>query len=366
MERIRLILVGGFLGAGKTTLLVHAARRLASRGSKVGLITNDQAAGLVDTEIVKQESAGVQEVSGGCFCCRFGDLVSSLKSLLREFSPDVILAEPVGSCTDLSATVLQPMKKLYAEVVSLAPFSVLVDPVRLREVLSSDEASPFPESVLYIFRKQIEEADLVVLNKTDLLSPAESAELQETITARFPGREVLAVSALNARDVDGWLDVVTADAAAGRRLAEVDYDTYADGEAELGWLNATVRLRAERPVEWQSFCLDLLRTMQEELRARSAQVAHLKVFLKGKRVAVTGSLTHLAGRPAVRGAAESNPSAAQLLVNARVHLDPDELRKLVEKCVNAAKGDAVRAEIVEVRSFRPARPEPTHRFDGVV
>ena len=52
-QRVRLIIAGGFLGAGKTTLLLTAARRLAERGYRVGLITNDQGDDLVDTALGK-------------------------------------------------------------------------------------------------------------------------------------------------------------------------------------------------------------------------------------------------------------------------------------------------------------------------
>ena len=68
MKEVRMILVGGFLGAGKTTLLVRAARRLVEQGKRVGLITNDQAANLVDTGILRQDGLDVGEVAGGCFC----------------------------------------------------------------------------------------------------------------------------------------------------------------------------------------------------------------------------------------------------------------------------------------------------------
>jgi len=108
MERTRLILVGGFLGAGKTTLLAQAAERLERQGKRVGLIANDQAPDLVDTATLTQGGLPVTEVSGGCFCCRFDELASASERLMAEYEPDVILAEPVGSCTDVSATVLQP------------------------------------------------------------------------------------------------------------------------------------------------------------------------------------------------------------------------------------------------------------------
>ena len=67
--------MGGFLGAGKTTLICQAARRLSQQGKKVGLIANDQAANLVDAAVLKETGAVVEEVAGGCFCCKFPDLI---------------------------------------------------------------------------------------------------------------------------------------------------------------------------------------------------------------------------------------------------------------------------------------------------
>ena len=68
--------VGGFLGAGKTTALAAAARDLATRGLRASVITNDQGSQLVDTEILRAEGFPTEEVIGGCFCCRFDELVA--------------------------------------------------------------------------------------------------------------------------------------------------------------------------------------------------------------------------------------------------------------------------------------------------
>src|SRR6516164_158109 len=108
MKRIRFVMVGGFLGAGKTTTLARLARFYQGRGQRVGLVTNDQAADLVDTTSLRSQGLPVEEVAGACFCCRFDDLVDRVGALQSAQRPDLILAEPVGSCTDLVATVVQP------------------------------------------------------------------------------------------------------------------------------------------------------------------------------------------------------------------------------------------------------------------
>ena len=121
-KRPWIVIVGGFLGAGKTTLLLAAAGVLRMRGMRPAVILNDQSADLVDTSIAKLHGLEARDVTGGCFCCRFSDLVSAIKQL-RVQSPDVILAEPVGSCTDISATILQPLQE-YADAWSCSVHGV--------------------------------------------------------------------------------------------------------------------------------------------------------------------------------------------------------------------------------------------------
>ena len=78
---VRFIMIGGFLGAGKTTSLGRLARMYVAEGKRVGIVTNDQAHDLVDTNTFRSQGLAVEEVPGACFCCRFDDLVSRVGSL---------------------------------------------------------------------------------------------------------------------------------------------------------------------------------------------------------------------------------------------------------------------------------------------
>ena len=95
MTPARYIMVGGFLGAGKTTALLRLAEMLKGRGKRVGLITNDQSTGLVDTTLARSRGVATEEITGGCFCCRFDSLTAAAKKLSDRERPDVFLAEPV-------------------------------------------------------------------------------------------------------------------------------------------------------------------------------------------------------------------------------------------------------------------------------
>src|SRR6266705_4086759 len=134
MNKARYIMIGGFLGAGKTTAVAKLAKRLSEQGLRVGLITNDQGTNLVDTAMLRAQGFATEEIPGGCFCCRFNSLVEAANKLSARTRPEVFIAEPVGSCTDLVATVTYPLRRLYGDDFIVAPLSVLVDPVRALRV----------------------------------------------------------------------------------------------------------------------------------------------------------------------------------------------------------------------------------------
>src|SRR5271163_4030720 len=87
MAPLRFILIGGFLGAGKTTTMARLAHFYQKRGQRVGLVTNDQAADLVDTMSLRAQGLDVAEVAGACFCCRFDELVDRVGGLESSNRP---------------------------------------------------------------------------------------------------------------------------------------------------------------------------------------------------------------------------------------------------------------------------------------
>ena len=237
-------MIGGFLGAGKTTALARLAEHLTANGLRVGLITNDQGSELVDTAMLRARGFTTEEIPGGCFCCRFNSLVEASRRLTAATRPDVFVAEPVGSCTDLVATVTYPLRRIYGDDFSIAPVSVLVDPVRARRVLGLEEGAKFSSKVLYIYRKQLEEADIIVINKIDLLDQSQLSSLREALAGEFPRAEIVEVAARESRNLEDWFEQITGSEQQARNPMEVDYDAYAEGESLLGWLNCTAQLSA--------------------------------------------------------------------------------------------------------------------------
>lgn len=364
-QQVRFVMVGGFLGAGKTTALIAMARQLVGQGQRVGLITNDQAEDLVDTGLVRQEGFNVEEIPGGCFCCRFDDLVEAADKVLAQ-KPNVLLGEPVGSCTDLSATVLQPLKQFYGDWFRLAPFTVLAEPDRVRKLLLRTADTTLPENVAYLFRKQLEEADVILLNKVDTLSEEETKLLVEELQSRFPQTPVLPVSARTGTGLGKWLEIVLSEAPAGQRILDLDYDRYADAEAVLGWLNATIDLQAADSFDPLEFADRLLTDLQVALAERQAEIAHVKLLLTTPAEVLLANVVSTEGPPTFSLDQAEPASQGTLVLNARVHLTPEALRELVEALVQqtgAALG--VETHVLHLQCFSPPRPRPTHRFAAI-
>ena len=365
MKTVRLIFVGGFLGAGKTTLLWRAAELLMRRGQRVGLITNDQATDLVDTKWLAEKGLNVREVAGSCFCCNFAGLIYAAEKLLAS-GTDVLIGEPVGSCTDLSATILQPLKDRFKGQFVLAPLSVLADPSRLADILSGRPDSLHPDAA-YIFRKQLEEADLLVVNKTDLISREQRRHLENLVAAQLPNAGLRWLSARTGEGVESWLDGVLSTREAGTRIVDVDYDIYAAGEAVLGWLNADVLLSIVLPpVDWSRFCCDLLGQLQMQFRDRRARIGHVKLLLTTDGGHCIGNFTDDKSAPFLECRTDSSPAQANLTLNARVEMPPHDLEQIVRDALVRTAAQHIRTTINNLQCLRPGRPKPTHRYDTII
>ncbi len=364
MLKPRYIMVGGFLGAGKTTAILQLARQINQKKLRVGLITNDQSSGLVDTAMLRSNGFSTEEITGGCFCCRFNSLVDAAGKLQADAHPDVFIAEPVGSCTDLQATVAYPLRKMYGDNYTIAPLSVVLDPQRAARILGLEQGKSFSPKVRYIFEKQLEEADILVINKCDLIDETRQNELQAALNKRFPRARVLRISARTGAGIPEWLEMLLSHEAVQHDPMDVDYDIYAEGEALLGWLNLSVAITGPE-FDGNKFLTSLGNDLRERLNAGDIEIAHLKMTLSpdsGNDLAVGNLVRNQSGVELSHELAEPLEEGF-LLVNLRAEGDPELLKHQVEEELGKLALKFGLELIVEnLEAFRPGRPEPTHRL----
>ena len=130
--------------SARARLLRHPrlAQHLSQQGLRVGLITNDQGRNLVDTTLLRWQGFATEGDSRRLLLLpvqltgRGGATTAPAEPAAGQ--------EPVGSCTDLVATVTYPLRRLYGENFTVAPVSVLVDPVPALRVLAWSPAAASP------------------------------------------------------------------------------------------------------------------------------------------------------------------------------------------------------------------------------
>ena len=359
---VRLIFVGGFLGAGKTTALISLAERLAESGYHVGLITNDQTEGLVDTEIARinlgSKGVFVEEVAEGCFCCNFDLLIDRIKKMLPH-KPDIILGEPVGSCTDLIASVVNPIKKFHKDMFHVSPFTVLVEPTRIKSFLANQ--TRFPEEVKYLFKKQLEEAEIIALSKTDTIDEYQVREFTTFLRTSYPDKKVIAISAKKGDGMDDWIKSLF-DTSSGRALQEIDYDRYAKAEAVLGWLNGIFKISSEQEHEVDKFTMELMSYLKKGFADKKAEIGHLKLVATLGNRSFNGSVTSLNSEEELTGDLKK-ASEWLLIINARVNLEPDPLEYMVKGAISElCSKRALNFKTLSLKCLRPAYPDPPYKI----
>lgn len=347
--------IGGFLGAGKTTAIIQAARELIGRGLKVGIITNDQGHHLVDTKLVRSLGLPAEEVGGGCFCCRFSEFARKAERLVGQSQVEVILAEAVGSCTDLSATVCRRLERSHPGQFVVAPLTVMVDPGRIREMLRA--RPPFDDNVQYLFGKQLAEADHIILTKSDLLAETEIRLMRKEIRRFITGIPVSVMSAKSGAGVSEWGDLLLNGQGRGQQI-QVDYDRYGAAEAALGWLNATIDVASPTEFRCADLGEELVARVQRGCREADYSIAHLKIMFitaEGSNwIAVTDSAAL-----GMWGAAIELPACREtsIIINARVCARPEQLQQLVVDTLRRVTLDrGLVATVHQIESFAPSPP----------
>ena len=176
---IPLTLISGYLGTGKTTLINNLLR---TTKKKIALLVNDFGDVNIDESLIEARTDSVLSIAGGCVCCSYGnELIETLESMnSNEILPDHIVLEASGIA--LPSKIIQTISLM--DFLSFHGTVLLTDASRLRSQLND----------LYIsdtISLQIEQHDLLVLNKTDLLKEDELLNCIDTLSKRFEIRKFL-------------------------------------------------------------------------------------------------------------------------------------------------------------------------------
>ncbi|MGO8926567.1 MAG: GTP-binding protein [Limisphaerales bacterium] len=238
--KVRLIVIEGFWGAGKRTVISRLARWLVKRRHRVAILIEDPPYGLAEISPIQTGSLWVEDVPGCCASCRLDFLDEALRNLNRRQWPDTLIVAPVESCADLGARVVRPLLSIYPSGIQFSALSVLVDPFNTLYALGLEPGRGFGPEVRGILRKQMEEAEIIAINKCDVLPSRDRERLEAAIAAQFPRAKVHAVSARTGLGCQRWFNSLCNAVLESRPTMAVRYATFARGEELTEWFDGLV------------------------------------------------------------------------------------------------------------------------------
>ena len=361
MTSTRLLVLGGYLGAGKTTLAINLAKSMKAKHDKTtAIITNDQGDVLVDTEYARDSGFDTREIMGGCFCTNFDNFVANARNLVATGKPDVIIAEPIGSSTNIMSSVVSPMRSLYPDEFSVAPLCVAVDCVRALDILNSSKDRDV-DTVDLIPAHQIRDAEVVILTKTDLVSKDTIAKIREKIDAMIPGIRMIETSSTDLRNIEDIMDIILSEEVSVKAPIAEDNRGFAFEKAKLGWYSGTYKVDPQGDLDMYSLATDLMKGVASEYGAKS--IVHVKVMLESPEAACKMSLVQ--ENMQVDGIFGSRfmKTEGKLVLNARVISPPKKLEEVMRDIIgNATEKYGMKLEMENEKCFMPKPESPSHFF----
>ena len=208
MDKIRFMVVSGFLGAGKTTTMIALAEYMDRNIGKTAIIANDLGANLVDTSLTQTSGCTVAEIGNDCICYQMDNTVDQIRRLRDKEGATFVMSDIPGCGVGALDHVYHTLHDDNADEFTLSPFMVMVDPERLRMIMPEHADINLPEELVYLLKLQLEEADLIVLNKIDTAPVFNFDEelFYEHIKNLNPTAPIFPMSATNGKGVDAWAE----------------------------------------------------------------------------------------------------------------------------------------------------------------
>jgi G3E family GTPase len=360
LKTMKLCLVGGFLGSGKTTAITNGSKMLLKEKISVSVIMNDQGSQLVDTAFTESLRIPNNEVRNGCFCCNYQQFYDAIQDLNSTIHPEIIFAEAVGSCADLVATILKPLHRFDPAIEAV--LSVFADGSVLLSSLEG-RSSFISEDVQYIYKKQLEEAGILIINKSDTLTENEIKKIKSLLEPGYPGKELLFLDSRNENSIKKWLDIIKESGSPKTLVSlDIDYEKYAAGEAALTWLDASIVIHSKKNAIKKSY--QFIDDMANEIFFSHLPVGHVKFFLQSGDL--RQKISYTSGDLADKNDWNENTETdqANILVNARVETNPDRLKEIFFKAIRKLESENCYVEVVNIAAFQPGYPKPTYRLPG--
>jgi len=340
--KAKYMVTSGFLGAGKTTSMIAFAKSVNARYGKAAIIANDLgASNIVDAEYTATTDVLTSQIAGDCICYQHDSLVGKLNQLAADGATVIFSDIPGCGIGALDHVYLQLEDRRPGEF-ELMPFTCIVDPERLRMIMPESANLNLPPEMRFLLDAQMAEADLIVLNKKDLMTDSEMGERIAFISEKYPETPVMVISALTGDGVDDVVDyLITHSATAKHREIGYGSDEFIAAENLLSWYNRRVFFeeKDDKNVDFNAVISDLFEEIRKGLKAVDSNVPHLKVFASGDEGDfIKASIIGIDYDIEYAQKLSKPYSALSVILNARAAADSQVMADIVDRALEALTG----------------------------
>ena len=264
----------GFLGSGKTTTMMALTKYFSSHYGKAAMISNDLGQqSLADNKLAALSGCNASELTGSCICYITETLTERLDRLFEE-GCELVISDIPGFGVGALDHVYHTLSRDYPGRYELAPFTVLTEPQVLAQLRAGTS------DIHYILHTQLVEADLIVLNKCDLLTREEIQQECRWLEAHYPQAKVLPISALTGMGLEDLSQALIRQAASMHR-PDIGYGGEAFDRAMGQISEYYIQYHATvccNDFDGNAYLMDLAQTVRREVAAIGQDIPHLKLL----------------------------------------------------------------------------------------
>lgn len=182
---MKVLVIGGFLGSGKTTAIINLGKYLSENNYRVAIIVNEIGEIGLDGDVISKYGFDTTELTSGCICCSLKtDLRYTVTTLYNNYNPDILIIEPTGiAFPDL---IRNEVNLMNLNGVEFAPLVTLIDGSRFKQLM---------KEIKHFSQRQIIDAEILVINKTDLIEPRELPIIEDAVHQLNPDADIIRLSA---------------------------------------------------------------------------------------------------------------------------------------------------------------------------
>ena len=326
---MNLFVIAGFLGSGKTTLLLSIAKAVSAAGKKIVIIENEIGDISIDDVMLEGEGLEVREIFSGCICCSLrNNLISTLLEIERDYNPDIVILEPSGV-----ASPKQVMSALvgYGGEIEHKHVAVIVDAKRYQKIMHAD---------IPIVQDGINSADILVINKSDLVNDDELEMIEQGLRKIRPDIRTMQVSTHANINVDKLINTFLAVPDNGKSKDKVYFDLNNDkGPAPVAYAHGfdiPINDDFNGKVFAEEISVALKKISLELEQAGCKLIGHIKAIAKCSSGGyMMFSITSAGQCPDIKGRLPRKPEKLEIALNVIVYgINKNIVEKIVIKCLN--------------------------------